>query len=143
MFRAIKKLSNNIKSLDQRKLIEQTVSEPYIQTLIVELNQVQLESKGIESDGTRTGDYSKVSVERYGKRPGHITLHDTGEFYRSMKVIVGSEGMVVYGDTIKEGGDDLSKKWPKALGLTEESLSEVRPMVQKKMIELMKERIFR
>lgn len=135
MFGAFKKLSSNLNKINQNKMIEDIVSIGYVQTLIVELNQIQMEAKGIDSKGDSLGEYSKRSVEVFGKNPGHITLYDTGAFYDSMKVLRGNAGFIITGDTIKEGGVDISKKWPDALGLTEESLTELRPVMQKEIVK--------
>lgn len=50
---------------------------------LVEANQLQLDS-GKDSKGKSLPDYSAASVEVFGKEPGPMTLHDTGDFYNGM-----------------------------------------------------------
>lgn len=51
---------------------------------ISELNREQLDS-GIKADGSFLPDYSNRSVAEFGKRPGRMTLRDTGDFQDSIK----------------------------------------------------------
>lgn len=46
---------------------------------IEQMNREQLD-RGERSDGSQLPDYSPVSVSKYGKRPGPMTLEKTGAF---------------------------------------------------------------
>jgi len=61
---------------------------PVIEDLVI----AQLE-KGMDGDGNFLPDYSPVSVHRYGKKPGPMTLHDKGGFYRGIIVREENEGI--------------------------------------------------
>ena len=134
MFGVIKKLGNNMVKLSTNMLISEIISEPSIQAQIIDLNQDQMLIKGVDAEGDSLGNYSKTSIEVYGKRPGRITLKDTGEFYDSMRITNGTEGFKIYGDMEKEG-HDLHQRWPHALGLTKESIGEIIPEVKERLID--------
>ena len=52
---------------------------------IADLNREQLK-EGKRSDDSFLPDYSERSVSEFGKTPGPIKLHDTGDFYDSIEV---------------------------------------------------------
>ena len=97
---------------------------------IIRLNtQDQLFDEGIRADNKSLPDYSNTSVNVYGKRAGHITLKDTGEFYQSFVVKVDKSGIDIVADTQKED-TDLSKKYGnEILGLTDENSGLLREML--------------
>lgn len=140
MFGAIRNLCKKVLDLDQVAILEEALQDSGIQELIIELNQSQLFDVGIEADGTPTGNYSEVSVTKYGKEPGHITLHDTGETYDSMKVITGDTGFQIIAD-MDLHGVDLNVIYPHALGLTEDSLAILIPKLRTVMIIIIKEKL--
>ncbi len=123
-------------------MVEQIIDQSGLQAQLIDFNQAQMMDKGIDSAGDSLGEYSIISVEKYGKTPGHITLHDTGAFYNSMKVLTGSEGFVIFGDTIKDD-KDISIQWPQALGLTQDSISEVLPEIKEGLREKIREQMYK
>jgi len=57
-----------------------------------------------------------------------VTLYDTGEFYASFEVVVNDEGFSIKADTAKEGSD-LRDRWgDRILGLSNESIKEIKPL---------------
>ncbi len=92
---------------------------------IVETNIHQLYEQGVDSEGKPTGEYSESTIKRKkakGQKYDHITLKDTGTFYRTIRL--NPEGknrfeITTDYDVWKKG---LQKRWPKALGLTEENM---------------------
>jgi hypothetical protein len=54
-------------------------------SLIEDMNIEQLRD-GKRADGSSLPDYSPVSVSKFGKRPGPMTLEDTGKFHRGITV---------------------------------------------------------
>lgn len=124
--------------------MEKVFEDGGVKKEMVELNQEQLQ-QGKESDGSLTGNYSTTSVEKYGKPNGPITLYQTGEFYDSMQSVAEKDQAVIEANTIKEVDDykdqgltiDLLDRFPKALGLDEESVSEIRdtalPIIQQEV----------
>ena len=148
MFSAIKKKLKALRDVleDPNRMMERIIAEDDIQNKIIELNQQQLYDKGIQADGTPTGNYSETSIEVFGKEPGHITLKDTGAFFSSFKVIQGTEGFLIIANTLKAVADykdvgltfDLLERWPKALGLTQESKNLLSPDIADKVRERLK-----
>lgn len=124
----IKKIIN----LDENKLIEKVFKNKDVQNTMLDLNREQLYDKGIESDGTSTGQYRPYSIEqkiKLGQRYDHITLNLTGKVYSSMRVKVGN-GIATITADMKKPDRDLEIDWPKALGLTDESTKEIRSVAK-------------
>jgi hypothetical protein len=69
---------------------------------IVEMNIEQLQ-EGQRSDGSTLPNYSIGSVQRFGKRPGPMTLEDTGAFYRGIRVRAGKTFAEIIGTDPKTG----------------------------------------
>lgn len=63
------------------------------QNSAVEL-QVEQQLSGKEKNGKTMPDYSPVSVNKFGKTPGPITLRDTGAFQRDMYMKVNESGVL-------------------------------------------------
>ena len=74
-----------------------------VQLEIIRLNTMdQLFDEGIDANDNSIGDYSDASVQIYGKRAGHITLHDEGDFYASFRVkVTNNEILILAKDTGK------------------------------------------
>ena len=127
-------------SVTPEELLKSALEEPLIESQIIDLNQKQLYEQGVESDGTPTGDYSLRTVNEKisaGEPYDHVTLKDTGDFYDSMKVELTDNSAVITGD-MQKPDRDLEEGWPKALGLTEESLNEIKPDVWAGMLRAWK-----
>lgn len=122
------------------ELLSDALKEPLIESQIIDLNQKQLFEQGIESDGTPTGEYSLKTINykiSEGQPTDHITLKDTGDFYDSMKVEVSDDKAVITGD-MQKPDRNLEDGWPKALGLTEDSLNEIKPDIWAAMLRAWK-----
>lgn len=142
MFGAIKDIGNNMQRLNPNRLMRDVIDETSVKAQIIDLNQSQMFDKGIDAKGETLGDYSQVSVTKYGKRPGHIQLKDTGEFYDSMKVNVDDDKFIIIGDTDK-GDVDLANVYPDVLGLTTESKEEILPEIAQRLSEKIKTEILK
>jgi len=127
-----------ISKLSEVKIFRIVFNDSRVKDLIVEMNtQDQLYDKGINSQGQDLksigGDYSNVTknIKSYFNQPyDRITLKDSGDFYRSFKVRVVNDTIIISADTIKDE-DDLTQRWgTDILGLTQES--------QQKLIEFAK-----
>lgn len=125
MLKYVKNKIKKISKLNEEALVEKVFNDHDVQDEIIELNKKQMFEEGIDAKGDSLGEYSKVSVEVYGKRPGRIQLYEEGNFYNSIKVKVGNGEASVTGDMQKQERD-LSIQWPDALGLTDESKRKVR-----------------
>lgn len=139
-FSAIKRITGNVKTLTVQAIAAPIWNDKYMQAQVIELNtDSQLYDKGVDADGVPIGQYSPFTVDykqsiagRLGNdtRTDHITLKDTGDFYRSFRFVPLSNGFEITADTDKGGGDDLAEMYGrKILGLTDESIQQIIPEV--------------
>lgn len=133
-FKAIINQLNAVIKLDQDKQLTKIMNNKEIKDQIIFLNTWdQLYDRGVNSDGVSLGRYSKYTQEikqAEGKPWEHVTLNDTGAFYKSFRVKDNGAGVVITAETEKQT-DDLSDKYGrKILGLTYESLQIIRPKVR-------------
>jgi len=143
MFGKIKNIAARLDSLTDDMILDYIMEDETLQAQIIDLNQKQLYEQGVESDGNSTGEYSLRTIaekEAVGERYDHVTLHDTGEFYDSMKVEIGYNNIRITGD-MQKPDRDLEEGWPKALGLTDESISEILPEVKERFIAAIRKAI--
>ena len=133
MFDAIIEMGTKMSRLSQKKILNSVIATPTIQSQMIDYNQAQLQA-GEDANGRSTGVYSKASVQIYGKEPGRITLHETGEFYDSMRVVRGDSEFEIKANTRKPDRD-LLERWPNALGLTDENMNEMIPEIKELTIE--------
>lgn len=101
---------------------------------IVEFNTIdQLRDKGIDALNDTLGDYSEVSVEVFGKREGHITLEQDGDFYHSFRVTVQKDSFNINANSIKQGPKgtiDLTTRFgDEIIGLTDENRDKVTELI--------------
>ena len=109
---------------------------------IIRLNtEDQLFEEGIDSLGDSLGDYSDVSVEIYGKRAGHITLKETGEFYDSFVIKADKKGIDIIADTQKESQDLAQSFGIEILGLTSENTAYLKDFILDGYWEYMRNKI--
>jgi hypothetical protein len=142
MFGKLEDIIENALSLDENKAWFQVIDRE-VQWEIIRLNTIdQLFDEGIKADGTYLPDYSRTSVEVYGKPDGHIQLKDTGVFYRSFVVKVDAKGYEIIADTQKENVDLSVKYGLDILGLTDENMIVVNEMLKNKYIEYIEEKLF-
>lgn len=107
--------------------------------LIIDLNtEEQLYNQGIDSKGRSLGDYSIYTrglKQNKGQRYDHITLKDTGEFYRSFSIRLEGSSFRIVADGQKEDTNLFKEYGIDILGLTEDSISVVItaaiPIIQK------------
>lgn len=131
--------------LESGPILHEIFDDSGLQSQIIDLNTGQLYDKGIRADGVELGQYAPFTIEYKTKVAGglgndtrvdHITLRDTGAFYSSFRFKNESDGFVIEADTIKDGGDDLADIYGiKILGLTNESIGEIKPEIVERMVE--------
>lgn len=97
--------------------------------------------QGIDEDGDIIGLYSEwtemLNPEKIAGTP--YTLDDTGDFYRSMYVVVLKDSIVIEADPIK-GNDNLFFKYGDGIiGLNEESMEKLQEEIRKKYIQFVKD----
>jgi len=92
------------------------------------IQEDQLMKEGIDENGNIIGTYSEITEKINPQKiaGSHYTLFDTGEFYRSMFIVVLSDSFVIDADPIKidENGEktNLFEEYGEGIiGLTDES----------------------
>lgn len=105
-------------------------SDKEFQTWILDLiRDDQLMEKGVDETGKIIGTYSWATQNIYNssKIEGeHYTLFDTGDFYKSMVILLGTNYFEIDADPIKENANLFTKYGEGIIGLTEESLEKLR-----------------
>lgn len=123
---ALEKLLNNWLMLDAGEILFITMDDnPFLNDLVVELNTKGQLSAGLLADGGQLPDYSKASVEMFGKTPGPIQLFNTGEFWKSWTVELTLSGFIIDANAEKPDGTNLFRKYSEygeILGLTEKNI---------------------
>ena len=127
-------------NLDQDVIISNILKDAEFQRFIIDLNtEEQLFEKGIDSLGASLGDYSdftKVVKGIKGQRIDHITLEDTGDFYKSFAIKVQNGGFLIVADGQKEDTNLLEEYGKEVLGLTDENLQIVIDAIKEKLIPI-------
>ena|ERR1022692_1893644 len=140
MFSALRAKAQRIKEIDINAIFQDVIVNPELG--LEELNRTQL-SEGLLADGSPTGDYAPMSVklrDAAGLQTDHIDLSFEGDFYASFHVKDQGEGVIIMGDSVKPSGD-LADRFPNALGLTDESKAQVRPVIAAMMLNAIKEKL--
>lgn len=98
--------------------------------IIVEyIQQDQLFERGVDETGQVIGTYSAYTefLTNGIKKEGEpYNLFDTGEFYKSMVILLGKDFFEVDADPIKENDNLFTKFGEGIIGLTEESKEKLR-----------------
>lgn len=135
MFESLKSHLDKLASIDE-DTIWFNVIDRETQFEIIRLNtEDQLFDEGIRSDGSSLPDYSRRSVEEFGKPNGHIRLRDTGAFYQSFRVKVDKWGLFIAADDVKEDTVLTEAYGIDILGLTEENTNILIKMIKRKYLE--------
>ena len=137
------RLLGNIQKLDLNDIFLSMWRRNDVQDYIIELNTEgektsQLFELGVDSQGNRLGDYSgftKNIKASKGQRIDHITLKDTGEFYKSFKVTPNKKGFRISANPNKEDNNLFDDFGIDIVGLTKENvkllLDFIEPMFSK------------
>jgi hypothetical protein len=143
-----------VSSINQNVLINTILSRPEYQKFIIELNtEVQLFELNVDSDGiklaaNRSG-YSintlRISAEEGRPKRGRdrVDLHDTGDYYRSHAVEIGSlkdNYFTMLSDAQKDD-TDLIDEWGPVLGLTVDSMNKLSEFILLAFLPLLLEEI--
>lgn len=150
-FERTKKLFNALIRLDETKIINAILSDKNFQKFIISLNQNdQLFDLGIDSLGVSLGEYADTTIEGTssfkgkkdkGQRFDHITLLDTGGFYKSFTITVSGGGFIMDANPIKEESN-LFDDWGKEIvGLTKENLQIVIDAIRERILTKIREQI--
>jgi hypothetical protein len=144
--KAILTLQKNLKNAtSENELMKVLFQNQTFRKLIIDLNtQEQLFEQGIDSKGRSLGEYSIATIEgtrnflgkkQKGQRFDHITLNDTGAFYRSFAVQLEGNTIRITADGQKEDTNLFQEYGIDIVGLTEDSMSVLAtaaiPIIQK------------
>lgn len=160
MFEPLKKLCSNVKNLKSEKLLIGIIADNQIQHYILDLNRFdQLFKEGINANGEYLGNYSYFtdSVRRgesfsYGGLSSkktindHITLYDTGKFYKSMFVRLYKDGFTIVANTITDDGTDLASEeryGADIIGLSDESIEKLFKKITPILVKNIRETILK
>lgn len=137
--------------IDIDLIISNILKDEEFQRFIIDLNtEGQLFEKGIDALGASLGDYTIATIEGTvnfegkkdkGQRFDHITLKDTGDFYKSFAIKVQNGGFLIVADGRKEDTDLLTEFGKEILGLTDENLQIVIDAIKEKIIPIIKAQI--
>jgi len=133
---ALENLLKRAKKINISKIVNAILRDKKVQVYILNLNRYeQLYDFGIDANGKSLGEYSAKTIiikEAKNQPFDHVTLKDTGDFYKSFKLIIGANEFEIDANTEKDD-KDLAEVYGEILGLTDENVQIV--------IELFKERL--
>jgi hypothetical protein len=98
------KLLNRARTLHTTSLWFEVFKDGVLKRQVLQwIQQDQLFKQGIDEDGEVIGTYSEFTelINPEKVAGSHYTLFDTGEFYRSMYVVVLSDSIVIEADPVK------------------------------------------
>ena len=146
-------LLQNISNLDAQDIFFKTLNDAEVRAFIASLNtSVQLFEEGIDATGKRLdqikGPYAPSTVakkRREGLPVDRVTLFDTGRFYESWRVIIGSDlTITIEADSDVRAGYDLQEDYGfNIVGLTDESLEQLKEFIFPRFIQNLKQAITR
>ena len=120
-------------------------SDKQFQTWILDLiRDDQLTEKGVDETGNIIGYYTSYTekITNGRKKAGEpYNLFDTGDFYKSMVILLGTNYFEIDADPIKENANLFTKFGEGIIGLTEESLEKLQ-VETKRRYQLEIERLF-
>jgi hypothetical protein len=142
MFKPLKKLCKNVKNLTSDKILIQIYAYKKVQNFIVDLNRIdQLFETGTDAKDNFLGYYSESTELVFGGRErnkttsDHITLKDTGAFYKSFFVRIYKDGFTIVANSIKDETDLTEVYGKDIIGLSEKSIyelyKEIKPSIVK------------
>ena len=154
MFGRLKEIIDNTKKLTVHKVAFFVFRDKTVQKIVIDLNRIdQLFDKGVKSDDSTLPLYS-VSYQRVytfegvskAKTIGEpYLLFDTGEFYRSFKLIQQKDGFIITANDEKENGtlQEMYGNNVPILGLTEESIAKLTEEIKPYLVKTIREEILR
>ena len=150
------RLLDNVINLNENAIINEILSNKDFQQFIIDLNTGdQLFEEGINALGVSLesigGPYTEATIHGIpgvfkgkldkGQPIDRITLKDTGDFYKTFKIVLGESSFQIEADG-KKDGDNLFTRWGKdVVGLTDENTQKVIDAIRKRIVPIIRERI--
>lgn len=142
MFKPLKKLCDNVKNLTSDKILIQIYADKKVQNFIVNLNRIdQLFETGTDASDNFLGYYSEATELLFGgldknkTTADHITLKDTGAFYKSFFVRIYKDGFTIVANSIKDETDLTEVYGKDIIGLSEKSIHELYKEIKPSIIK--------
>lgn len=134
---------NKLRTLRTQSIWFKVFQDKTLSNMILEMiQQDQLFKEGIDEDGDIIGTYSEwTEMLNPDKVAGsHYTLFDTGEFYKSMRIVVLNDSFVVEAQPVKIDEDgkktNLFEKYGEGIvGLTDENKEKLAIEIKKRFID--------
>jgi hypothetical protein len=134
---------NKLRTLRTQSIWFKVFQDKTLSNMILEMiQQDQLFEEGVDEDGDIIGTYSEwTEMLNPDKVAGsHYTLFDTGEFYKSMRIVVLNDSFVVEAQPIKIDEDgkktNLFEKYGEGIvGLTDENKEKLAIEIKKRFID--------
>jgi hypothetical protein len=135
-----------LESINLNQLLSEVFNEAVVQQKLIDLNKFDQLFKGVDANNRSLGSYapSTVQIKREELSEGvilppqsfdNIILRHTGAFWDSIYVDVKRNEIVFKGDTDK-GMIDLIREYGKdILGLSDQSIEKIQPLLKNKLIE--------
>jgi hypothetical protein len=142
----LKKVVDNISKLSVNSLAFEVFKQKKIQSFVIDLNKDnQLFAKGEGVDGEVVGYYSQLTslINPSKKFNQPYNFKDTGDMFRSFRVIVSKDGFVIEADADKLIDSDIIDKDSEILGLTDESKIELVKEITPFLIKEVREQIIK
>lgn len=120
----IGKTINKFLKLDFTKEIVKILNSSKVRKMVIYMQQQRLYETGKDSKGESLGSYSPFTVvikQSKGQRTDHITLRDTGDFYKSMTFHATETEIVFDADAQKDDDNLFDDFGINILGLTEKN----------------------
>ena len=145
-FGRLRQLLDFIINLDENKIVFDILQKrSALEVEILNLNRIdQLFKRGIDSEGRLIGVYSFRTEEISGgrKRAGtHITLFDTGQFYKSFAILPFEDFFRITANPIREDTNLFEDFGEDIVGLTEENKAKLPDLIRPRIIQYIKERL--
>ena len=140
----IEKKINFLSRFDLNKSILKILNSRKVSDMVVMMQQKRLYETGKDSTGESLGSYSPVTVvlkREKEQRVDHITLRDTGEFYRSMTFSATETELIFDADPVKEENNLFDDFGIDILGLTKKNKERLIGIINSELIILLSFRL--
>lgn len=136
MFESIYEVLDNVMKVDQNEIAYECYWDEDFQNVVITSNRIGQLSSGEDVDGSIIGTYSPVtdmisegisfefegvSYEKIAGEPYNFV--DSGEFFRSFRIIVENDGFIIYANDQKADGKLQDKFNAELLGLNDENIN--------------------
>jgi len=143
-------LSEDLMKVNVSRLLNDIFSEKNIQEWVIDAIQLRLEVSGIDgkdkkmkTDRATDGFYSERTKDiksYFGQNYSNVTLKDSGDFYKSMKIILNNAGFEIDGDFEKEN-ENIYKNFTNSYASQKEFSSDIMSLTSKEMTLIMETKV--